>query len=103
MPDMLTNARAELLFASDLPARPYDPAVPTDVAQIGTAIRDAVRRCGGLSGCVACLAFEYGAHPDTAVARMLWAIGVVHDFFPHRHPAPTRLDVHPHHAMVLAA
>jgi hypothetical protein len=41
-------------------------------------IRDAIRRShtvhGGRSGCAAVVAAEYGEHPDTAAARMRWAL-----------------------------
>jgi hypothetical protein len=61
-------ARAEALFASDLPAggRPSRD-------QVDAAIEHAVRRYGGVRGCVEELAACYGDHPDTAAPRMHWA------------------------------
>ena len=70
--DLLTAARAEALFTSDLSTGSH----PTS-AEVAAAIRRAVRIHGGTRGCATELASEYGDHPDTAVSRMRWALAVV--------------------------
>ena len=70
--DLLTAARAEALFSSDMPTG----ATPSG-AEIGAAIRNAVRTHGGTRGCATLLAGEYGDHPETAVARMRWALSTI--------------------------
>jgi hypothetical protein len=63
------TVRAEVLFTSDLPT-----GAPADRASVETAIREAVRANGGIRGCVARLAWDYGDHPETAAPRMAWAL-----------------------------
>jgi|1186.fasta_scaffold141989_1 hypothetical protein len=70
---LLTAARAEALFTSALPTASH----PTR-AQVTATIRRAIRVHGGSRGCATVLAGEYGDHPETAVPRMRWALGVVH-------------------------
>jgi len=70
--DLLTAARAEALFASDISAG-SQPS-PVDVA---AAIRQAVRRYGGTRGCAAEVAAAYGDRPETAAPRMRWARSLV--------------------------
>jgi hypothetical protein len=36
----------------------------------------------GTGGCAAAVAGEYGDHPDTAAARMTWALATVHAVYP---------------------
>jgi hypothetical protein len=72
MPDCLSVARAEALFTSDLPA-----GAVLSRAQVTEAIQHAVRTHGGVRGCAAEVAAAYGEHPETAVARMRWALAVV--------------------------
>jgi hypothetical protein len=74
--DPLTAARAEALFTSQL-ATGSRPA--HDVAD--QAIRLAVRARGGVRGCAAEVAGEYGDHPELAVPRMQWARGVVEHLY----------------------
>lgn len=67
--DVLTLAEA--LFVS--PLRPSDqPAT----AQVQAAIAASLRTLG-TAGCVVAMAQEYGDHPETAPARMRWALSVV--------------------------
>jgi hypothetical protein len=70
--DVLTAARAEALFASDLSIH----HLPT-AAQISAAIRNAVRAHGGTRGCAGEVAAAYGDYPESAAARMRWALGIV--------------------------
>jgi hypothetical protein len=62
---------AEALFASDL--QPSDR--PTD-AQVARAIHTSLSVCGGVAGCAAIMAAEYGEHPENAALRMRWALAL---------------------------
>jgi hypothetical protein len=66
--DILTTARAEALFVSDLSA-----GVRADRTEVEAAIRTTVRSRGGVRACAAEMAAAYGERPETAVARMSWA------------------------------
>jgi hypothetical protein len=66
------SVRAEALFLSLL--QPSD--VPT-ATQITEAIAASLRSHGGVNGCAAAVAAEYGEHPDVAVTRMRWALAVL--------------------------
>jgi hypothetical protein len=73
---LLTVARAEALFTSQLATG----SRPTfDVAE--TAIRIAVRTHGGVRGCAADVAAEYGDYPEVAAPRMRWARSVVEQLY----------------------
>lgn len=63
--------RAEALFASPLQR---GDAVSAD--QVTTAV-DRMLRQLGVNGCAAVVAGEYGDHPNTAAARMTWALATV--------------------------
>lgn len=63
--------RAEALFASVL--QHSDRPSP---GQVRKAVAAAIRAYGG-RGCAELVAQEFGDHPETAVARMRWARGVV--------------------------
>ena len=76
---LLTAARADALFTSGL-ATGSRPAL----AAAEEAIRGAVRAHGGVRGCAAEVATEYGDHPDLAVPRMRWARTVVDTLYPAR-------------------
>ena len=73
---VLTAARAEALFTSPL-ATGSQPACGV----VEEAIRTAVRAHGGVRGCAADVAAEYGDHPELAVPRMRWARGVVEHLY----------------------
>jgi hypothetical protein len=84
----LTAARAEALFTSQL-ATGSQPTY--DVAQ--TAIRIAVRTYGGVRGCAAEVAAEYGDHPELAAPRMRWARHVVEQLYEARRPRAAHAPV----------
>jgi len=69
---MTLTVGAEALFASHL--QPSDHATPS---QINAAIGASLRAHHGARGCAAACAAEYGDHPETAVARMRWALAAV--------------------------
>lgn len=58
-------ARAEVLAVSDLPLRG-----PVTRPEADAAIQATIRMRGGVRGCVAALAYEFGEHPETAAERM---------------------------------
>lgn len=62
---------AEALFASTL--RPTDNP---DRSQVRSAILTTLKLLGA-TGCVAAMAQEFGEHPETAAARMRWALALV--------------------------
>jgi hypothetical protein len=66
---------ADALFASML-QRSDGPTA----GQVRKAVAAALRAYGG-RGCVERVAQEFGDHPETAVARMRWACGVVGEVF----------------------
>jgi hypothetical protein len=76
-PKVLENVRAEALFVSDLQS-----SEPASAQRIRNAVMSAVRRHGP-RGCAALVALEFGEHPETAVNRMSWVLGVVRAAYPH--------------------
>ena len=73
---LLSAARAEALFTSQLATGSH----PTyDVVE--TAIRVAVRAHGGVRGCAADVAAEFGDYPEVAAPRMRWARSVVEQLY----------------------
>jgi hypothetical protein len=76
MPGTFEAVRAEALFASTLqPSRSPSPD------QIRRAVAATLERLG-VRGCAAQVAGEFGDHPDTAVARMSWALATIHTIYP---------------------
>lgn len=72
---LLTAARAEALFTSQLATGSRPP-----LAVVETAIRIAVR-AHGVRGCAGRVATEYGDHPELAMPRMRWARDVVEQVY----------------------
>jgi hypothetical protein len=68
--------RAEALFASTL-----QPSGSTSPEQVRAAVATTLRRLGS-SGCATRMAGEFGDHPDTAVARMCWALATIRAVYP---------------------
>lgn len=64
----LEAQRADAIFLSQLSAHETHAA-----SEILSAIRETTARCDGQRACELACAAEYGAHPETAVARMAWA------------------------------
>lgn len=71
-------ARAQALFVAPVNAGPLSRADAV------SAIRAAVRACGGVRGCAGRVAAEFGDHPEVAVVRMRWAQATVAALFPAR-------------------
>lgn len=63
---------AEALFTS-----PLQPSEQPTAAEVRAAIRSSLRAHRGARGCAAAVAVEFGEHPETAVARMRWALAQV--------------------------
>jgi hypothetical protein len=78
--DMLDAARAEALFVSTLSA-----GTVLDRTTATAAIRAEIIRHHGVRGCACDVAYAFGDHPDTAPARMRWALSAVAATFDH-HP-----------------
>ncbi|MDX6244927.1 MAG: hypothetical protein QOE76_2650 [Frankiales bacterium] len=70
-PATMQAVRAEALFVS--PLQPSDAAAPDEVRR---AVVTTMRRLG-VAGCAAQMATDFGDHPDTAPARMTWALAAV--------------------------
>jgi hypothetical protein len=69
-------ARAEALFLSAL--QPSGSPAPD---QIRRAVTTTLQRLG-VCGCTAQVAGEFGDHPDTAAARMRWALAAIGTAYP---------------------
>ena len=79
------TVRVEALFASTL-----QPSGSTSPHQVCAAVATTLRRLGS-GGCAARMAGEFGDHPDTAVARMCWALATIRKVYPSSSmtPAPS--------------
>ena len=71
MPGTSETVRAEALFASTL-----QPSGSPSPDQVRRAVSTTLRRLGA-RGCAAQMAGEFGDHPDTAAARMSWALAAI--------------------------
>jgi hypothetical protein len=78
MPSTFEVVRAEALFASSL----QSSEMPAPERVRSTVV--ATLRRLGIQGCAAQVAGEFGDHPDTAVARMTWALATVRTSYPAR-------------------
>jgi hypothetical protein len=87
MPDVLAVARAEALFVSCVQSSESPAAV-----EVRKAVAESFARLGS-RGCAACVAGEFGDHPDAAVARMLWAIATVDVVYQRRRPSTRGLSM----------
>jgi hypothetical protein len=68
---------AEALFVSNL-----SQSCAPEAAEVTAAIARTRDRYGGSRGCAAAMAAEFGDHPETAAARMRWALEVVSRVYP---------------------
>ena len=76
MPGRFEAIRARALFVSTL-----QPSGSPSPDQIRRAVTTALQRLG-VRGCAARVAGEFGDHPDTAVARMGWALAAINTVYP---------------------
>jgi hypothetical protein len=75
-PGTFEAARAGALFASTLqPSGSHSPG------QIRRTVAATLQRLG-VRGCAAHMAGEFGDHPDTAAARMSWALAAIGTVYP---------------------
>ena len=75
-PGAFETVRAEALFASALQPSGSPPA-----EQVRRVVATTLRRLGS-SGCAARTAAEFGDHPETAAARMRWALATIRAIYP---------------------
>jgi hypothetical protein len=76
LPGRVQAARADALFASTL-----QPSGSPSPDQVRRAVVTTLRRLG-VDGCSVQVAGEFGDYPDTAVARMCWALATIHTVYP---------------------
>lgn len=81
---VLQAARAEALFVSALQAS--ESPSPDQVRRV---VATTLRRVGS-RGCAAQTAGEFGDHPDTAAARMTWALATIRTVYPTTAARPLR-------------
>ena len=93
MPSAIEAARAEALFASTLQSS-ESPAPEQVRHAVATTLRWLRIR-----GCAAQVAGEFGDHPDTAVARMTWALAMIHAVY----PTPSKTPTHTSRPLALAS
>src|ERR1700710_947568 len=75
-PGTLEAVRAAALFLSAL-----QPSGSPPPDQIRRAVTTTLQRLG-VRGCAAHMAGEFGDHPDTAAARMSWALAAIGTVYP---------------------
>jgi len=75
-PGTFEAVRAGALFVSTL-----QPSGSPSPGQIRRAVAATLQRLG-VRGCTEQVAGEFGDHPDTAVARMSWALAMIHTVYP---------------------
>jgi hypothetical protein len=75
-PGTFETFRAEALFASTM-----QPSQSPSAEQVRSVVAMTVRQLG-TGGCAARTAGEFGDHPETAVARMRWALATVRAVYP---------------------
>jgi hypothetical protein len=76
MPGTFEAGQAEALFLSTL-----EPSGLPSPDQVRRAVTTTLQRLG-VRGCAAQVAGEFGDHPDTAVARMSWALATIKTAYP---------------------
>jgi hypothetical protein len=74
---MTSTHTAQALFASSL-----QPSDRPTIEQAAAAVHDSLHRHRGYAGCASVCATEYGDHPDTAPARMRWALALAQRITP---------------------
>jgi hypothetical protein len=72
VPGTVEAVRAEALFVSAL-----QPSASPRPDQVRHAVATTLRRLGA-HACAVRMAGEFGDHPDTAAARMSWALATIH-------------------------
>src|SRR3954465_10633198 len=82
-PSAIEALRAEALFASTL-----QPSGSASADQIRRAVATTLRRLG-IRGCAGRMASEFGDHPETAMARMCWALATIRTVYPTPSITPT--------------
>ena len=83
VPGTFEAVRAEALFVSAL-----QPSGSPSPDQIRHAVATTLQRIG-VRSCAAQVAGEFGDHPDSAVARMSWALATINTVYPAPSTTPT--------------
>jgi hypothetical protein len=78
MSTTIEAVRAEALFVSSLQSS-QQPAAE----EVRATVARTLRRFG-VWGCAGQVAGEFGDHPETAVARMAWALATIRSAYPKR-------------------
>jgi hypothetical protein len=94
MPSRVEAVRAEALFVSTLQSS--ESPAPN---QVRRAVATTMRRLG-IGGCAEQMAREFGEHPDTAAARMTWALATIRTVYP---PAPATIPTPARRPLALAS
>jgi hypothetical protein len=75
MSSTIEAVRAEALFASNLQS-----SQTVGAAEVRATVARTLRQFG-IRGCAAQVAGEFGDHPETAVARMAWALATIRSVY----------------------
>jgi hypothetical protein len=94
MASTVEAVRAEALFVSTLQSS--EPLAPD---QVRRAVATTMRQLG-IGGCAGQMAREFGDHPDTAAARMTWALTTIRTVYP---GPPATIPTHPQLPLALAS
>jgi hypothetical protein len=94
MPSTVEAVRAEALFVSTLQSS-ESPAPD----QVRRAVATTMQRLD-IASCAGQMAREFGEHPDTAAARMTWALATIRTVYP---PSPTTIPTHSRRPLALAS
>lgn len=84
--------RAEALFVS-----PLQSSESPDEDRVRSAVAQTLQQLG-IRGCATQMATEFGDQPDVAVARMTWAVAMVHIIY----SAPAAIPAHAPQPLALA-
>jgi hypothetical protein len=79
--EMVATTRTLPSFGTPASFRPASPE------QVRRAVATTLRRLG-VRGCAAQMAGEFGDYPDTAAARMTWALATINTVYPATSMAP---------------
>jgi hypothetical protein len=94
MPTTVEAVRAEALFVSTLQSS-ESPAPD----QVRRAVATTMRRLD-IASCAGQMAREFGEHPDTAAARMTWALATIRTVYPR---SPATIPTHTQLPLALAS
>ena len=94
MPATVEAVRAEALFVSTLQS-----SESPSPDQVRRAVATTMRRLD-IASCAGQMAREFGEHPDTAAARMTWALATIRTVYPR---SPATIPTHTQLPLALAS